>query len=165
MRVWPTTIARMEAGRSRGRTERLGAFEVAGFSLAEWAPTILLVPVALFEILRPSGQVNGPTGWLLVFYASAPVVLLWRHRRPVTVTAVVCLIILTPALLWGTSHLSAWVLSLATITFAAGRYARSPGSFLALLVAVLTVLVLLALVLGVSSVGVVMRRRLRRSGR
>lgn len=124
--------------------ERLAARRVGGFTLLEWAPAIVLVPLATLELLRPHEPLPVPPGWLLPFYATAAVLLLWRHRRPVTVTMMVCSLVLLPAALWGTSHLATWVWSLIVVVLAAGRSAPPPRSYLALSAGMITVLGMLA---------------------
>lgn len=120
--------------------ERLAAWRVCGFSLLEWAPGLVLVPLALLELHDPGEPLPAPAAWLLPFYVTAAALLLWRHRRPVIVTVTVCGLILLPAMVWGTAHLGTWVWTLVLSVLAAGRSARPPGAYLALLAGMLTVL-------------------------
>jgi signal transduction histidine kinase len=128
------------------RLDRWGQVSIGPYSVRDWLPTVLLVPWALIEALgQQADSWPGPTAGVTFFLCVASVLLVERRRRPLTVLAGVCGAVLAPAVLWGSPHATAGVLSMVVAVFACGAHGRRPQSALAMPLGIGTVLIFIAM--------------------
>jgi signal transduction histidine kinase len=123
----------------------LASRSLGPFTLLEWAPTVLLLPVALWESVGGQAEVLlGPPAAVGGCVGAATVALLWRWRHPLWVLCITSVAVLLPSFAWGSSHLTAGVLAMCVAVFAAGAHGSRPWSALAMPVGIATTLVFLA---------------------
>ena len=118
---------------------------IGPFTVLEWAPTAVLLPVALRETVGGGAAVLlGPPAAVGAGAAAASVALLWRWRRPLTVLCVTSAAVLVPSFAWGSSHLVAGVLAMVVAVFACGAHGDRPWSALAMPLGIATTLTFVA---------------------
>lgn len=125
--------------------QRVGRARAGPFTVLEWVPTLLLVPLALVETLGGrAATLLGPPAGVAVCMVVAGVALLWRRRQALVVLVVVCAAFLVPSVLWGSSQAASGVFALALAVFACGAHAPRPRSLLAIPIAIATACAFLA---------------------
>ena len=132
-------------GRDETGLQRMGHTRVGPFTVLEWAPTVLLLPLAVAQIL--GGQADrlvGPSWGVAFFVVGGAVALLWRQRRPLEVVGIVCAVTLAPALAWGPTQSMAIVFTMAVAVFACGAHGPRPWALLGPVAGVVTTLVFVA---------------------
>jgi len=132
-------------GLDETKMQRVGRARAGPFTVLEWVPTLLLVPLALMETLGGrAATLIGPPSGVALFLVVAAVALLWRRRQALVVLVVVCGAILLPSLLWGSSEAASGVFTLAVAVFACGAHAARPQSLVAIPIAIVTAWAILA---------------------
>jgi signal transduction histidine kinase len=132
-------------GQDESGLQRIGHTHVGPFTVLEWAPTVLLVPLAIAQVLGGrASHIVGPPAGVALFVMGGAVALLWRQRRPLEVLAVVCALTLAPALAWGSTQSLAIVFTMAVAVFACGAHGPRPWALLGPAAGVVTTCVFIA---------------------
>jgi signal transduction histidine kinase len=132
-------------GEDESGLQRVGHTRVGPFTVLEWSPTVLLVPLAIAQTLGGrAGHLVGPPWGVAPFVVGGAVALLWRQRRPLEVLAIVCALTLAPALAWGSTQSVAIVLTMAVAVFACGAHGPRPWALLGPAAGVVTAWVFIA---------------------
>jgi signal transduction histidine kinase len=125
--------------------QRIGRTRLGPFTVLEWAPTALLVPLAIAQILGGmAGHLVGPAGGVAPFVVGGAAALLWRRRRPLEVLGIVCALTLVPAIAWGSTQSMAIAFTMAVAVFACGAHGRRPSALLGPFAGIATTLVFIA---------------------
>jgi signal transduction histidine kinase len=131
--------------RDEAGLQRIGRTRVGPFTVLEWAPTVLLVPLAVAQILHgQAGHVVGPPWGVALFAVAGCVTLLWRQRHPLAVLGMVCVLTIAPALAWGSTQSGAIVFTMAVAVFACGAHGRRPWALLGPFAGIATALLFIA---------------------